>query len=52
MNKDETKILAFLVGVLIKVVCGQEVDQNEVQSLENIAGDLGTYFLDEREFRY
>ena len=52
MNEDETKILAFLVGVLIKVVCNQEVDSNEVQQLENIAGDLGTYSLDEKEFRY
>ena len=36
---SKTKILAFVVAVLLKVVTGREVSENEIQSLENIEGD-------------
>lgn len=52
VDENKTKMLAFMLGVLLKVVNGDEVTGNEVQSLENIAEDLGTYTLDEKEFRY
>lgn len=52
MDENKTKMLAFMLGVLLKVVNGDEVTGNEVQSMENIAEDLGTYTLDEKEFRY
>lgn len=52
MNEDEKKIMAFIVGILIKLTCHQDTNRNEDQSLANIAYELGTYDLDEKEFRY
>ncbi|MBD5543762.1 MAG: hypothetical protein HDR01_05860 [Lachnospiraceae bacterium] len=52
MNEDEKKMMAFIVGILIKLTCHRETNRNEDQSLENIAYELGTYDLDEKEFRY
>lgn len=46
------KMMAFLAGILLKVATDQEVTENEIQSLENIAGELGFDSLDESEFRY
>lgn len=49
---SKTKILAFVVAVLLKVVTGREVSENEIQSLENIDGAMGVYLEDENQFRY
>lgn len=49
---DETKVLAFVVGILLKVINDDNVTGNEMQQLENIADEIGTYRLEKREFRY
>ena len=49
---SKTKIFAFVVAVLLKVVTGREVSENEIQSLENIEGLMGEYLEDENQFRY
>lgn len=52
MTEEERKQLAYVAGMLLKVVSGIDLTQNEIQSLENIATDLGFYRLPEDEFRW
>ena len=52
MNDEERKQMAYLAGMLWKIGTGQTLDGNELQSLDNIASDLGFQDLDEREFRW
>lgn len=52
MNDNEKKQLAFISGILLKLVTNVEVTDNESQSLENIASDLGCFDLKESEFRW
>ena len=52
MDEESKKILAYITGLLLKAVTGQELTDNEVQSLENIAGDLGCWDIPEKYFRY
>jgi hypothetical protein len=52
MTEDERKQLAFISGMLLKVLTGQQVSENEIQSLDNITSDLGFWNLDEKEFRW
>ena len=52
MDEESKKILAYIAGLLYKVVTGQELTDNEVQSLENIASDLGCWDIQEKYFRY
>lgn len=52
MTEEERKQLAYVVGMLLKVVSGIDLTQNEIQSLENIATDLDFYRLSEDEFRW
>ena len=52
MTDEERKQFAYVVGMLLKVVSGIELTQNEIQSLENIATDLDFYSLLEDEFRW
>lgn len=52
MTDEEKKQLAYVVGMLIKVVSGIDLTTNKIQSLENIASDLDFYNLPEDEFRW
>lgn len=52
MDEESKKILAYITGLLLKVATGQELTDNEVQSLENIADDLGSWNIPEKYFRY
>lgn len=52
MNDEERKQMAYLAGMLWKIGTGQALDDNELQSLDNIASSLGFQYLDEREFRW
>ena len=49
---EERKMMAYLAAVLLKISTGQELNDNEIQSLDNIASELGAYSLKEDEFRY
>lgn len=51
-NEELQKRLAYVTAMLLKTVTGQELDLNEIQSLDNIAGELGFQNLDEKEFRW
>lgn len=44
--------LAFVSGLLWKVLIGVEVTDNELQSLSNIKDDLGFYDLPDSRFRW
>lgn len=52
MDEESKKILAYITGLLLKVAIGQELTDNEVQSLENITDDLGCGDIPEKYFRY
>lgn len=52
MSEDERKMMAYLAMILSKVATGQQLNDNETQSLDNIASELGAYTLSEDEFRY
>lgn len=52
MVENEMKMFAFVVGIILKLTRNECVTDNEIQQLENIAYEIGTYDLDEREFRY
>lgn len=52
MTGEEKKQFAYVVGMLIKVSQGISLTGNEIQSLENIADDLGFRDLLEDEFRW
>lgn len=52
MSDEEKKQLAYIAGMLLKIATGQFCDQNEMNSLANIASELGFYDLDEKEFRW
>lgn len=52
MTNEEKKQFAYVVGMLIKVSQGISLTGNEIQSLENIADDLGFHKLPENEFRW
>jgi len=45
-------MLAYLVRILWKISIGQSLDSNEYQSLEDIADELGSNEIDEKEFRW
>lgn len=49
---EDKNIIAFIAGILLKVITGEDVNENEIQSLENIVGEMGFYDLDKNEFRY
>ena len=46
------KFLAYVTGLLLKVVTEQELTDNEIQNLENIASDLGCWDIPEKHFRW
>lgn len=52
MDEESKKILAYITGLLLKVVTEQELTDNEIQSLENIASDLGCRDIPEKYFRW
>lgn len=52
MDEESKKILAYVTGLLLKVVTEQELTDNELQSLENIASDLGCWDIPEKYFRW
>ena len=52
MTDEEKKQFAYVVGMLIKISQGSSLTGNEIQSLENIAEDLGFHKLSENEFRW
>lgn len=52
MSEYEEKVIAFLLGVVYKLSIGQDLNFGEVQQLDNLMGEFGTYDLDENEFRY
>ena len=52
VTNEEKKQFAYVVGMLIKVSQGISLTGNEIQSLENIADDLGFHKLPENEFRW
>lgn len=52
MNEEERKMLAYLAMIVSKLASGQELSNNEMQSIDNIASELGAYSLPEDEFRY
>lgn len=52
MTDKEKKQFAYVVGMLLKVVSGIDLTENEIQSLENIASDIDFYNLSEDEFRW
>lgn len=52
MSEREKAILAYLAKMIKKLACQGTLDGNELQSLENIAEELGYYELNEYEFRY
>lgn len=53
MNEYEHKVMAYLAGIVYRIASGDEdFSYNDVKQLENIADELGTWDLDEREFRY
>lgn len=52
MSEEERKQMAFLAGTLWKLGTGQALDDNEIQSLDNIASELGYFQLEEKEFRW
>jgi len=51
-HETERRQMAFLAGTLWKLATGQDLDDNEIQSLDNIASELGYSQLEEREFRW
>ena len=52
MREEERKQMAFLAGIRWKLATGQALDDNEIQSLDNIASELGYSQLEEKEFRW
>lgn len=52
MSEEERKQLAYIVGMLLKIARGEELDGNELQSLENMRDDLGFYEIEEDYFRF
>lgn len=52
MNERERKVIAFLLGIIIQLSDGRNIDGNDYQQLNNLADEFGTYDLDEKEFRY
>lgn len=53
MTDEVRKYLAYIAGMLYKVsVCNESLNDNEIQSLDNIVSELGFYNLDEKEFRW
>ena len=52
MNEDDKKYIAFLAGILQKVIYNEPLSDNEMHSLSNIVDELGFYKLDENEFRW
>lgn len=52
MDNDERKVIAFLLGIVFKLSLDQAVNPNELQQLDNLMDEFGTYDLDENEFRY
>lgn len=52
MSDEEKKQFAYLVGMVLKLASGKTLDFNEMQSLDNIASDLGFWDIPEKEFRY
>lgn len=45
------KIFAFMAKIIYKLSTGQDISNNEIQSLDNIMSELDVE-LDENEFRY
>lgn len=52
MSNEERKQMAYIVGMLLKMASGSNLTPNEIQSLENIANDLGFFNINENEFRW
>lgn len=52
MNEENKKKLAFISGMLLKVIHGLDLTYNEVQSLENIVDELDYDKIEENEFRW
>lgn len=50
-EENEVKMLAYITGVLLKVTTRQPVDRNDIETLQNIADELGSRFLTGDEFR-
>lgn len=52
MDMHERKVIAFLLGIIFKLSINDPIDPNEVQQIDNLMAEFGTYDLDENEFRY
>lgn len=52
MDKEDRKVVAFLIGMVMKLADGDCPDFNERQQLENLACEFDYYDLDEKKFRY
>lgn len=52
MNERERKVIAFLIGLIMELSNGRQIDCNDYQQLMNLADEFGTGDLDEKEFRY
>ena len=52
MSEEERRQMSFLARTLWKLATGQTLDDNELQSLDNIASELGYFQLEENEFRW
>ena len=50
MSEEEKKQLAVIAGVLLKLVNGQPISDEERLTLENITTDLGYWNLDPNDF--
>lgn len=50
----DKKIIAFIVKILLTIIYygARGVSSNDIQSLENIAGEIGAWDLKDEEFRY
>jgi len=52
MSEEERMMLAFVAAMLVKVESGLSLTCNEIQSLDNIADELGYNEIDEKHFRW
>lgn len=52
MTYNERRKMAFLAVMMHKLACGQSLNDNEIQQLDNIASELGFGDLAEDAVRY
>lgn len=52
MNEEEKKQLAFLYGIVVKMLSNSEITNSEMIQIQNVADDLGYEDLAPDEFRW